>query len=371
MGSRYATPWLAVAGLATLLAACDRTPANKDAPGPNAQAATPAATSGPVTTLSNKVERRTFRDWNVTCDNGATCAAIAPSFDDSEAWMTVKMAPEPTAIPEVLVGLVVAENVTASTKITLKINERVFRTERVGDPADAMARVVDADALNAVRAMATGELAVVSIDRDAIGVSLNGASASLLWIDERQGRLDTPNALVRVGQRVASVQAPALPVVTAAPAIAQGQLGEKDQILPRSIDNLPAVQECRGEGPGGEVFSARLGPQQELWGVPCGSGAYNFASALFLTGPNGQNPVALNLPQASGSPSNQVINGYYDPQTRTLNSFDKARGVGDCGNNQTWVWTGRSFALTLERSMEKCTGLPPDYWPTAWRAKVN
>ena len=66
---------------------------------------------------------------------------------------------------------------------------------------------------------------------------------------------------------------------------------------------------------------------------------------------------------------NATINGQYDPKTRTLSAFAKGRGIGDCGTLQTWAWTGDRFALTEERSMGECAGVPSDMWPVAWRTR--
>jgi hypothetical protein len=65
------------------------------------------------------------------------------------------------------------------------------------------------------------------------------------------------------------------------------------------------------------------------------------------------------------------MNVEYDPKTRTLTSFAKARGLGDCGSNQTWVWDGQAFQLLSETDMPQCRGAPPDDWPSRYVAKVR
>lgn len=374
--TRYARTWLVAAGAAALLASCGRGHADKDAPKPGAPAQTPQvqAPAVPTTTLAAKVENKSFRDWETVCDNGGACTAVAPAVDDGDGWLTIRMAPETAAVPEILLGLWVDDDakVGGSVPVTLTIDGRSFRTERVADANLPTARVIPADAMGAVRALAAGRAATAKAGRTSVVLSLSGAAAATLWIDERQDRLDTPNALNRVGQRAAAVQGPAVPAVTLAPAVTQGSLAAEGQTLPKSIEILPDVRECRlGSSDGGDVMAAKLGPQQELWGVPCGSGAYNFTTQLYVTGPNGQRPTAVRLPQADGTTTNEVVNGYYNPQTRTLQAFAKARGIGDCGTAQTWAWTGRGFVLVEEQTMTKCIGLPSEYWPISWRAKVE
>jgi len=368
---------LAAAGLAALAASCGRGEGDRKAPPTPPASGTPvvAAPSEPAVALSAKSERKTFRDWKASCDNGAACTAIAPSVVDGRGWLLVRIAPEPTAVPEVLIGVWTqdSEKLAATAPIALKIDGRAFRTERVADTDIPTARVVGAEALGAVRALASGRAATATAGGDVVTLSLSGGSASLLWIDERQGRLDTPGALVRVGQRTASVQPPALPQVAAAPAVAQGSFGDSGQILPKSITILPAARACLADSANPSVrdmvFSAKLGPQQELWAVPCGAGAYNISFDLYLTGPDGVGPVRAALPQADGATTASVVNARYDPDSRTLVAFNKGRGIGDCGVAQTWAWTGRAFALVLEQEMEDCIGLPPDEWPVSWRSR--
>lgn len=369
---------VATAGAAALLASCGRGEAERTAASPSGPAA-PAAAPAPdtVATLSSAVERRAFRDWKAVCDNGAACTAVAPSVEDGQGWLLIQAAPEPGAIPEIRIGVWTedAQKAAASAPITLTVDGRAFRTERTADGDIPSARVVSADALAVVRALASGKAATATLNGDRVVLSLSGAAATLLWIDERQGRLDTPGALIRVGQKAVAVQPPALPQVAAAPAVAQGAFGDSGQILPKSLTVLPAVRTCLNDSASPDVrdavFSAKLGARQELWAVPCGAGAYNLSYAIYLTGPNGQNPVRAALPQADGATTADLVNAGYDPGARTLSAFNKGRGVGDCGIAQTWVWTGQAFALTQERSMEDCIGLPPDAWPVAWRAKVD
>jgi hypothetical protein len=66
-----------------------------------------------------------------------------------------------------------------------------------------------------------------------------------------------------------------------------------------------------------------------------------------------------------------MTNPVFDPETMTLTSFNKGRGYGDCGIEEQWVWTGKTFQLSLERSMGECKRIPMDDWPVTWRAEVK
>jgi len=212
-------------------------------------------------------------------------------------------------------------------------------------------------------------------------VSLNGAAAALLWIDEKQGRLNTPTALIRRGDRPASTVpvAPPLPTVTPAPAVDQAGFGDVNQRVPAALRARTEVGTCLKESAmpavSDMVMSARLDARTELWGVPCGAGAYNVTHNWYLTGPDGRDPRPAILAGTAGPgadpvmPDNSTVNGAYDPKTRTLSAFAKGRGIGDCGSAQTWAWTGDRFVLTQESTMGECAGVPSDLWPVAWRTR--
>jgi hypothetical protein len=206
-------------------------------------------------------------------------------------------------------------------------------------------------------------------------MNLSGASAALLWIDERQGRLDTVTALVRKGSKPASaVRAiPVLPGVAAAPAVSQTGFGDTGQTLPAAVEATTEAKQCRADTDFSpeiqkEVQSARLDASTELWGVPCFVGAYNFGTRYFLTGPGGSNPRLASF-KGTGEPEDVLTNAGYSAETRTLSQFAKGRGIGDCGVATTWTWTGREFTLTEESVMGECWGAGAERWPTTWRSR--
>jgi hypothetical protein len=60
----------------------------------------------------------------------------------------------------------------------------------------------------------------------------------------------------------------------------------------------------------------------------------------------------------------RVVPGYsitsptYEAKTRTLNSFHKGRGAGDCGSIGEWKWSGWFFRLTHMWVKADCDGEP-------------
>ena len=356
-------------------------------PGAKADAEAGAA-SGSIAAAASQTPppsvTRSFRDWQATCDNGNACFAFGFAPDYGAGWLRISMRPGADAEPEIAFGLWGEEASDAAP--VLRIDGRAFAAARA-EASDRGAPVAEIRSdVRAVIAAIAGARSLEIVAGDTLTIAADGASAALLWIDERQGRLGTTSALIRRGGRPPSAvpAPPLLPELRAGSVQDQSGFGDDKQILPDSLRALPEVQACLAESAHSDwlmqnVMSARLSARTELWAVPCGAGAYNILHHWYLTGPGGRDPRPAELPDSQGRsgtgegddawPVNATINGGYAPETRTLTAFAKGRGLGDCGTTQTWLWTGEKFDLQAERSMGHCAGTPWDYWPTTWRTR--
>lgn len=356
-----------LAVIALALAACSSKEEAPPAP------AAPSSSAAGVAEV--RPETRKFRDWLAVCDNGGACVALAPSLQEGAGWLQIRLAAGPGATPEILAGTVGQGGDAADDAPTLVIDSRSYLAERAqtssvegGDLA-----VIRDQPLAVIDAIASGRRLVVTTGPGQVPISLSGAAAALLWIDERQGRLSTTTALVRRGARPASA-VPAAPVLPRLrPAAAVGQDDLPDPLLPAAFEARSDVRQCRADTSFNpdlqrRVTVDRLSADQELWGVPCFIGAYNAGYRYFVTAPGGADARPLSFP-TSREPSAEVVNGEYDPGNRTLTAFNKGRGVGDCGIASTWVWTGGAFALKSETEMRECWGVPADHWPATWRSQ--
>lgn len=371
--------------IALTLAACGQAGAAKpaaSAPAPG-QPATSPASGAPV-----KSESRTFRDWYAVCDNGNLCATYSGG---STGWIRIGLDAGTAAQPTIHLGMW-PEGEALPGPLVVVIDGQRHAT--LPDPDDSGRATIPAGQVSSVvAALNAGKSLSLVAGTQTVDIPIAGSSAALLWIDERQGRLDTPTALVRKGNKPASsvFAAPALPLVVAAPAIDQAgfktvkdpedPMGRDNATPPAALEALPAVKTCRADTAFNPylqriVTAARLDANTELWGIPCDGGAYNFSYAYFLTAPGGANARPVAFPMQDGGPartaeghSDLLVNPEYDPKTRTLSAFAKARGMGDCGVAQTWTWTGQAFVLSREQVMQDCWGMASDFWPTTYRSR--
>ncbi len=373
---------LSVCAAALVLAACADERATA---APSSATIQSASGSGPAV----EPQARSFRDWQAVCDNGNRCVAYSGA---ATGWIRIALDAGPTAIPSVMVGLWPEDGEALTGPLTVVIDGKRHAT--ASGPAETGSATIAPDkARQLISDLAAGQALALSVGSQTADLPSAGVSAALLWIDERQGRLETSTALIRRGARSVSAvpAAPALPVVVAAPAVSQAgfeasrPLGEEDATavaIPAPLRAVAEVRQCQADTAFNPylqkaVTAARLNASTELWGIPCDSGAYNVTYAYFLTGAGGADPRPARFPALEdaspaaepGAEPDRLINSVYDPETRTLSAFAKSRGLGDCGVLQTWTWTGQAFVLSGERRMDDCWGMVSDFWPTIWRTR--
>lgn len=317
-------------------------------------------------------EPRTFQDWTVGCDNGGACHAVAlATFEGSnDGWLTL--------------GLRRAAGGTAEPVITLSAREEPCGATLVADGQRLPVRIIEAqncaivhpaDMPVLVRALRTANtLEAFDAQGRSLGtVSLRGAAAAMLFIDEAQGRLGTETALVRRGERPADAvpAAPLLPVVTAAPRSSDSPiLLDDDRITALRRETGCTIDEVGGPD---ELEARPLAPGKTLLLLACGTGAYNLSSVVLIAEQQGARidivPArfdAADVEQESGQPI--LVNADWDGENGILHDFPRGRGLGDCGTRSRYVWDGSRFRLIHRETMGECRGSTD--FITVWRARV-
>jgi hypothetical protein len=315
-------------------------------------------------------ELKVFADWTVGCDNGRACHAVAlvpEDWPDDALTMSVRRAAGAEARPIVRFELGEDAGAAALAADGKRLEARL--TVR-----DMMATVAAADTAAVLAAMhAAQRIEVLAADGRLLGrVSLKGATAALLYIDDRQGRTGTVTALVRPGPRPGSAvpPPPPLPVVRAAPAPSGTGPTLSDQRI-RALRKQVGCEIDEVGGPDSHELSP-LDPRRSLLLLACGSGAYNVSYVPFVVtaGRGGATARIAGFDAAEpwwrdeGKPI--LINAGWE--SGLLTSFSKGRGLGDCGTARDYAWDGARFRLVRQSEMGDCRG-SVDYI-TTWRAKV-
>ena len=334
-----------------------------------AQTVVPSDQSAPVPS-----EVHVFEDWVVACDNGRRCQAVGVQPEgrefDGAGVMVIERGAEADAQPTV--RLTDVEGLPER----LSVLEEALPVRLEAADGDFLIRIEDRSAF-LERTLYAEQIDVQGANGAAIGtLSLKGLRHALLYMDEAQGRLHTPTALIRTGNRPArSVPAaPQLPRIRIAPPV-----GEDAPAMPPSrITELRRETGCTIEDVGGpdEVELHSLGEGRTLVMLACGTGAYNLSVVPFIATTDGREwrieaaPFDLPLEQWEEQEGHRIlINGSWDPDLMTISDFSKGRGIGDCGSRSAYGWDGERFRLIAREEMPECRG--STIYVTTWRTEAS
>lgn len=306
----------------------------------------------------------TFKDWTVGCDNGRSCMAVgqfnANNFD--LASVVVERGPLAGDVP------VIWFRSEGGPVIDLQADGKRLGVKLTADKDDFAITVdpgsvpVVIDAMKSARSL----IPVRGDGKPSFPLSISGASAAMRWIDERQQRVGTVTAMVATGAKPASAvpAPPPLPVVRRA--VPSGPLGK-----PLTNEEIAKIQEehaeCTDDDLSDKVDYARIDAHTTLAIVTavCGSGAYNYFGIPMLLRDDGTREVADMGEREEGDP---LMNLSWDDKTKTLSTYFKGRGIGDCGGGRDYAWDGKRFVTVKDTLMDECLGAIA--WIPLFRAKV-
>ncbi|MFN3389491.1 MAG: DUF1176 domain-containing protein [Allosphingosinicella sp.] len=318
-----------------------------------------AASAAAAAAPSPAAAAELFHEWVVGCDNGGACTAVALA-DTASLDRPVTMA------------VTVPAGGGGEPDVRIRFWDGDGASVRIDGTLFALAAAKDAEGVAVLRPERPREfLQAVRTGRDALlldaagqelgRLSTQGATAALLRIDDRQGRIGTVTAFVRPGPKgpEAVPAARPLPTVRAAPL---------STAAPRPFSEAEAervrAQLCEEMGlepeEWGEIEVSRLDAAHSLALVPsrCWSGAYNIGTLLLVAKDAGPwVPAALDLPpnpDAEGMEKSILFNPWWE--SGRLETFFKGRGLGDCGTREAFVWDGARFRLVARDDMPECRG---------------
>lgn len=308
-----------------------------------------------------------YGDWEIACDNTRTCRAagyyIGRGEDDSapeplavSVLLTRKAGPNAPVQAEVQFGTYLDDDTARSLPKTLaptmKIDGKALGKLAVpeNDWTVDLTPGQTGALLAALRRVSTIEF---THGPHAWRLSGAGAAAVLLKMDEFQGRIGTPGAVMRKGGKPESGVLPAL----AAPVVRVPALDDKPIELPQDrlaalrkalqVDEETCSESTNGDGTPGEITVSRLSGGKLLASMPCWRAAYNEGYAYWVV--NASPPYAPQLVTAAGS----------DYSGGTIGGSHKGRGLGDCWSFEAWTWDGRRFVQTGEGDTGDCRMVAP------------
>ena len=318
-----------------------------------------------------------YQDWDAACDNTGTCR-IAGYQGDGEiehpvsVLFTRKAGGNAPVIGQIAVAPDFIDNapeLKLAAKSELRLNGKTLGTLRFDKYGYGKLSSRQTQALlDALRGDA--KIEVVS-GANTWTLSDKGAAAAMLKLDEFQGRLNTPSALIRKGRSTRAVLQPRLvPIIRAA---AVPQKGEYE--LKKSTEKHKAVmallQKSNNGGEDDNLFDRcpdlhdperqrnitvyPLNAKQVLIATSCVSGAYQGTDFNAVMDKK-LSRVKQVLPRQYGGHAG------FDEKTATLSGGFKGRGLGDCWGGQSAVWNGKTFVPSRKDVTGQCKGFLGGAW---------
>jgi hypothetical protein len=300
-------------------------------------------------------------DWEIACDNTRTCRAAGYGPEDAELGVSVLLTriagPDQPVTVQVQLGHYDEKPAQLPTQVAMTVDGRSLGSVELAKDS-ATGRLTPAQTTALLSAVLGRGKVAWSAGARSWQLSGNGAKAVLLKMDEVQGRLGTPGALVRKGSRPETelLRPLAMPVITAAavpkldPAHAVLAPAERKMLLAELV-KTGANERCerladvlKGEA---ELGVYKLASDKLLIEAQCWLAAYNSGAAYWTA--NAHPPFAPRLVKAE---ANAYENG-------RLLSENKGRGLGDCWSHAEWVWDGKQFVQSAAYETGMCRLIAP------------
>ena len=303
-------------------------------------------------------------DWFLACDNTGTCRAAGYGPENADSLLGLMLERAAGAGTAVKARLRVGEDGESATPegaMRLLVNGRDLGP--VQDTGADQAVTLRPAQVEALLAALPGQARIEVIDSSGTHwqISDRGAAAVLLKMDEAQGRVGTPGALVRRGTRAeAGVPAArARPVIVSAALTTSragdGALGSSEALRDALIATLGDSDDCprliEFKAPP-EMVIERLDEHHVLVQALCQMGAYNYSNGFW---------IARDQPPFAPQTITLEAEGFSRAE-RTLYARYKGRGIGDCVSGSDWVWDGRMFQPSSAFSTGLCRGMPGGHW---------
>ena len=305
-------------------------------------------------------------DWQVVCDNTLTCRAAGYGMEQPATILITALPQKPVTSAQVQL-----ENIGRNATVDAALRKANYQVElRLNSKSYGKIKLDAATLIGTLNASQTQQL--LAHARQSTEITLNagsqqwevrdgGMAAVLLKLDEVQGRVGNPLALIskNAAYKLTPKEPKPKPIIRAAQVYdvreAQNIDAGKLQYWRKNISQWvqrddAELSECESfdsaeaeEFGRGWQFDA-IDANHTLASYPCWLAAYNYSNDYWVI--NHAKPSRPTLMASATDYSEGVISNH-----------QKGRGVGDCWNSESWVWDGKTFAKSSELTTGLCRAI--------------
>jgi hypothetical protein len=292
-------------------------------------------------------------DWEIACDNTLTCriAGYCAEENDDEGCGSVLItrAAGPDAPLEGKVTLADTgddENSTPQNTLTLRIGGKA--KGKLKNPREGNFSLTSAQ-IHALLAAARKDGAVEFVgDAKSFTLSGKGISAVLLKADEVQGRIGTPGALIRKGDKPEESVFPPRP----APVIRVAKVSKAPsrQLTAPEIAALQPLllQDCDANDP--RIIESS---QDDITLTPLDERHALLSMRCFIVGGGEENPAHWVIDSALKEAPKFVVSALHDYNKGVISGWI-GRAADGCFKTESWVWDGREFHRSFASNRGMC-----------------
>lgn len=300
------------------------------------------------------------KDWELACDNTRTCRAAGYSAEEGaggSVLLTRAGGPEAPTHGRVVLADTGDDDSKQVDTLSLWIDDRALGEATKAENDEWT--LTDAQTQALIAAIKASGKVEFRGGEEPFELSGNGAFAVLLKMDEAQGRIGTPGALLRKGDKPESSVPPAvaLPVIqrvkvakaTPRPLTAD----ELASVKPKLVASLTDDDSCDNLAPGDDQPEEGAEPptltpvddHHVLIAALCWRGAYNEGYGFWL------------MDRALQGQPELITDSGSDYSEGEITEAQKGRGIGDCWSTAAWVWDGKTFVQSSDATTGMCRAI--------------
>ena len=320
------------------------------------------------------------KDWEIACDNTGTCRAAGYQTGDEAQAISLLLVRDAGADAAVQGRIAIQgadwdEKTARPTGGELYLDGNSLGTVTLGEGRESSKPDPDSYAaygsLSPAQSEAVSKAAVGSgkitfrTDKTAWTLSNEGATAVLLKMDDYQGRVGTPSALVKRGSDKKAVPAAAKKPVIHAAAVPD----TPPRVLHAGDAGYSALHALLAAKAGDDCDRMSEG-ENEITLYPLDSSHTLAETACWLAAYNSANYYAILSPDLKTIAATVDIEDGYDYSDGTIESGGRGRGLGDCFSLASHTWDGKRFVTTYSAGSGQCKGFPGGAWELPTRVST-
>ncbi|WP_336281583.1 DUF1176 domain-containing protein [Cronobacter dublinensis] len=294
------------------------------------------------------------KDWGMVCDNTGTCRVDA--YEASEGTggsllLTRNAGPDAPVSAMIRLGEMDDDIKPSQGAMHLEIDGKDLGT-LTEDSKEATWQLNDAQTAAVIKAVKGRGNVVFKSNNRRFALSPAGASAVLLKMDDVQGRVGTPGAIMKKGDKPESaVPAPVPAPVIHAAAVSDAQPTTLTGAALATL--LPRLEAAKLDGDSCDGLTDETLRNEPVTVTPLSNGKALIAATCWRAAYNEGNGYWVIDEALKGKPTLITLVGS-DYDKGTIISVQRGRGIGDCMGGASWTWNGETFVQSDDYGTGDC-----------------